>query len=53
MPLLFNKIVCNEIHLTVWKITETLNELEINFDLEDDYLMLANEIVNENKRVEF
>ncbi len=53
MPLFFNKIVCNEIHLTVWKITETLNELEINFDLEDDYLMLANEIVNENKRVEF
>lgn len=53
MPLFFNKIVCNEIHLTVWKITETLNELKINFDLEADYLMLANEIVNENKRVEF
>jgi len=53
MPLFFNKIVCNEIHLTVWKITETLNELKMNFDLEADYLMLANEIVNEHKRVEF
>ncbi len=53
MPLFFNKIVCNEIHLTVWKITETLNELKINFDLEADYLLLANEIVNEYKRVEF
>ena len=53
MPLFFNKIVCDEIHLFVWKITETLNELKINYDLEADYLLLANEIVNEIKRVEF
>jgi 4'-phosphopantetheinyl transferase len=53
MPLFFNKIVVNEIHLTVWEIKETLEELLSFFKFEPQTLERASNISNNQKKIEY
>lgn len=53
MPLIIRNNITPNIDLAVWKITETLNELFLDFILNDSEIHLFNNITNESRKIQW